>query len=889
MKLVRLRLSNFAGVADSQVEFADTGVTLVQGPNEIGKSSHVRALDILLEEMDSSKKQRVVDIRPVGKDVATEIELEAEIAGTRFVYRKRYHRERLTELSVLSPKVERWQGREAHERVQQLIREHMDVALWKAIRVDQGQGSDLPNLTAQSALSEALDRVAGGGRASDQEESLHARVEREFALFFTLKQRQPTGEYKEAIAQVVAAEEEAKSLREERDALERDVREAERLALVAKGMVAQVAAAEEERVRVEAHASAVLATLKEVDAAEARLVPVRLRRENAERALATRKRLVDELKAVTEQVAQSQIDRDAAAPAAAAASAELRAAEAVYSEQKNTVENAILLERIRRNDATFRFNEIELSRNRERLERVVAASEKGVAARNELDANRVTDALLERIRKAEQAVLSAEEVLRTASPKLRVHALANANLDLLGRSLALRSGDEHVESVVGDVALTIDGRVQVTVSPGASAEELSARLRAATAERASAFADAGVASLEEAVEKNVRRTEAERALVDLKRVIKDDLRDWTKDQLARSIANLERNIGAHVAERPLLPEMAADLREARAKHTESESALEVARDTLERCDRERDLARVRAAEVSKRLAELDTKTRVANERRTHAEQQLREAGADASEESLAESLTKLRSEELALEDILNNVRARLSGQTGDAVAAEVRIAQETERRVRKEQDEARLALARATSVLETKNERGIGEALLLAESKLHHATQKRDAMERHAEAARTLFDALTRARDAARRRYVAPLQDRVNVLGRIVFDESFSAEIDDALRVVAVTRNASRVAFDSLSQGAREQLALLVRLAAGMLVARGAGVPLVFDDVLGASDVVRLLQMAPAIRYAGKECQIIVLTCMPERFTHVPGKRVTLGTPHALTPSATSE
>ena len=49
MKINRIHLKNFAGVKESEVCFASTGVTVVVGPNEIGKSSLFQALDLLLE------------------------------------------------------------------------------------------------------------------------------------------------------------------------------------------------------------------------------------------------------------------------------------------------------------------------------------------------------------------------------------------------------------------------------------------------------------------------------------------------------------------------------------------------------------------------------------------------------------------------------------------------------------------------------------------------------------------------------------------------------------------------------------------------------------------------------------------------------------------------
>lgn len=58
MKLHRLVLSNFRGVAHREIEFPDHGVVVVCGANEIGKSSMIEALDLLLEAKDRSTKKK---------------------------------------------------------------------------------------------------------------------------------------------------------------------------------------------------------------------------------------------------------------------------------------------------------------------------------------------------------------------------------------------------------------------------------------------------------------------------------------------------------------------------------------------------------------------------------------------------------------------------------------------------------------------------------------------------------------------------------------------------------------------------------------------------------------------------------------------------------------
>ena len=86
--------------------------------------------------------------------------------------------------------------------------------------------------------------------------------------------------------------------------------------------------------------------------------------------------------------------------------------------------------------------------------------------------------------------------------------------------------------------------------------------------------------------------------------------------------------------------------------------------------------------------------------------------------------------------------------------------------------------------------------------------------------------------------------------------------------------------FASLSSGAREQLAVLARLACGALVSPPAsdgtpgGVPVIIDDALGYSDPDRLEQVGAALGVAGKDCQVIVLTCEPGRYRGVGGAKV---------------
>ena len=150
MKIHSIRLENFAGVSSSKVTFTPTGVTVVERPNEIGKSSLFQALDLLLDYRDSSTSQVVARARPVHVDAGAEVEADLEVGEYRFTYSKRFHNGPQTKLVINAPQPENLTGREAHDRVTQILQSSMDAELWKALRIVQGEGYE-PSRSSRAA------------------------------------------------------------------------------------------------------------------------------------------------------------------------------------------------------------------------------------------------------------------------------------------------------------------------------------------------------------------------------------------------------------------------------------------------------------------------------------------------------------------------------------------------------------------------------------------------------------------------------------------------------------------------------------------------------------------------------------------------------------------
>ena len=115
MKLHRVRLVNYRGVTDSDVSFSDKGVTIVEGPNEVGKTSIAEALALAVELPDSSRSARVRSVKPVNRDEGPEVEIELSSGQYTLSFNKRWLRNPITILSISSPRSESHTGREAHD------------------------------------------------------------------------------------------------------------------------------------------------------------------------------------------------------------------------------------------------------------------------------------------------------------------------------------------------------------------------------------------------------------------------------------------------------------------------------------------------------------------------------------------------------------------------------------------------------------------------------------------------------------------------------------------------------------------------------------------------------------------------------------------------------
>ena len=224
----------------------------------------------------------------------------------------------------------------------------------------------------------------------------------------------------------------------------------------------------------------------------------------------------------------------------------------------------------------------------------------------------------------------------------------------------------------------------------------------------------------------------------------------------------------------------------------------------------------------------------------------------------------------AARESLKTAEAELSAADPESLTVRLKNAQQVAQDTRsnlsaneKRQTELRISLSlRGEQGLHTLHEEAI--------RRLRHRERQHQRTEARAEAARLLHDTFSRRRQEARQRYSGPFKQRIEQLSRIVFNPSFSVDIDESLRIARRTLDGDTLQVDQLSAGALEQLAVISRLACAATVSPdGGGAPVIIDDALGWSDPDRLERMGAAIATAGDQCQVIILTCTPGRYAHI--------------------
>jgi AAA ATPase domain len=859
MKLHRLVLKNYRGIEYREIDFPDHGVVVVSGANEIGKSSMVEALDLLLESKDRSTKKEVKQVKPTHADVGSEVTAEISAGPYRFVYHKRFHKKCETQLTVLEPRREQHSGDEAHDRVQAMLAETVDTELWRAQRVLQSASTDAVNLSGCDALTRALDVAAGDAAAlSGTEPLLIDRIDTEYARYFTPTGR-PTGEWTVAVKALEAAnadvEQCAAAVAEVDDRVQRHATLTVELAELAQRQ--QEASARQ--TAAQAAADAIAQLTEHVREAELIAAAATATSSASTAAHTERERLRTETDSRTAAVVALEAEAREAAQAHATArdvtveaDAVVEQASQLLTEAQERVETARrVVDELARRDETQRLSA--------RLTKIDAALRDRDGIAQELSTIAVTDDLLRQIEKAAAAVERVEGQLALVSATVEFVAATDIELVVGDQRVTLPAGETWSTLANATTEVEVPGILTARVTPGMSALEIQTQYTAAQQDLAAGLAAAQAADLAAARSTDQRRRELQSA----------------RDQLTATLAGLcgdddVEQLRFRLTELRSLPAFSGDITidagTARAELDEAGAGRVTAGADCETHRRVAALAMSKLTEVSTQATRLQDKLvtqraelavvvdRLTQQRATVADDKLT-ATADA--DALTARTAAGRVAELA---------EQLAAAAPRAVAAELGEAVQAAAVLRERLDEIARTLHEIAAQLTVFGTEGRKGKLDAAEIQREHARNEHDRVGRRARAVQLLRDVMVRHRDTTRLRYVEPYRAELQRLGRPVFGPSFEVDVDSDLCILNRTLNGRTVPYESLSGGAKEQLGILARLAGAALVAKEDAVPILIDDALGFTDPQRLVKMAAVFDTLGERGQVIVLTCTPGRY-----------------------
>jgi CBS domain-containing protein len=866
MKLHRLVLTNYRGITHREIEFPDRGVVVVSGANEIGKSSMIEALDLLLHSKDRSNKKDVKQVKPTHADVGAEITAEISTGPYRFIYRKRFHKRCETEVTVLAPRREQLTGDEAHERVLALLDETVDMDLWQAQRILQATSTAPVDLSGCDALSRALDVAAGEAAAlSGAEPLLVDRIDAEYLRYYTPTGR-PTGEWASAVKRLREADDEvgrcAAAVAQVDDALRRHAALTENVSrlteeradaakrlTVARTAAEAVAALTQQLKQAEVVASAADATHSAAVAAltERR----RLRADIDERTSA-----ISELEAAAAEALDELTTTTEVQEAAEAAAAEARAA--VQAGQARVDAARRLVERVSDRD--------EANRLETRLAKLDAALRESGRVERELAGIVLTDDIMRAIEAAAAAVEKASGQAELASAQVEVVAIADVEMLVDNMRVAIEAGSTWSSNVNSPTELELPGVLRARVIPGTPAADSHAKLKAAQEVLTTTLSKARVADVAAARELDERRRELIASRQNLRATSEALAGDDAVDELRTRLAELR---DGQPVELDLFD--AGDPAVARA---DLAAAVAAHKQAMVDCETHRKVAEAAA----KRLAERATRANVTREKLTAAKTE-----ATLARERLAVQRSTMTDDALAVKaeadgeearratGLVAELGAELARSAPDTVTAALNDAVRRTDSLESRHDEAADALREVTMQLKVYGTEGRKGQLDAAQIEREHAEAEYLRMHRRARAAHLLRAVMARHRDATRLRYVDPFRSQVERLGRIVFGDSFEVEIDSGLQICSRTLSGRTVPYESLSGGAKEQMGIVARLAGAALVAKEDSVPVVIDDALGFTDSDRLTKMGAVFNAVGGDGQVIVLTCSPQRYAGVAG------------------
>lgn len=863
MKLLRIKAEQIRQFRDPfEIKDLEPGINLFAGPNESGKSTLVRAIRAAFFERHKSSS--VDDLQPWGDSAAVPtVELDFEWQGQPWRLVKSFLKKKRADLTIDGTA---YSGDQADDMLADLL--GFELPRRGASRPDQWgipgllwieQGTGQEIYAPVEHAGEHLKAALGGNLgevASSKGDELINQVSRERAKLLTATGK-TTGDYKAAL-------EEQGELQEQFGALQARIQQYRQQVDRLGKLREECALAEVERhcETFREQAKQAEARLNEVESWQREQARDRQTFESAQASIQTILELLSGFEHQRQDLVRRQQEREAAEQLQADLGARKPASESALDDAKQAYEAARKVVKL----AQEHQQRKELVRE---LEAVEADLESGTGKWTR--ARELHSTLLENRQKQQSLQIDSEAVERLESvvseldrlaiqqdavaTRLQFDLVDNQAVTLDGESLAGQG--EHLLIEPGEVAIKGVGTLRV-LPGGEDVVEIARAQQRLTDEQESLLSRLRAASLAEAKDRLKQLQILEQSIQQSESVLKElvpeglealydrlHLKQTRKDELAPQIQALpepdENGPTTSRAEAQLESTKEA-LEGAEAESRQLQSDLLLAEQALKRAKEE-------WQRLNNELQAPDRK-----QRQQQAQEQLVELRAN-------ESRLKVRlaeREELIEQAKPDALKQDVERFTKSADAAEQRT---------KERDQE---LIRIQTHLEMAGAEGLEEQSAELEIEMEGANRRTHELERRAKALDHLYARLTEHRLALTRQLQAPLQQHLNRYLQLLFPEA-SLNVDENLIPEILVRQThggeERGRFEELSFGAREQMALISRLAYADLL-REAGRPtlIILDDALVHSDAERLKAMKRVLYDAAQRHQVLLFTCHPDNW-----------------------
>ncbi|MCW8193386.1 AAA family ATPase [Proteobacteria bacterium 005FR1] len=859
MQLKRLAIQQFRQFREPFELVALTpGINLIHGPNESGKSTLVRAIRAAFFERHRSGT--VDDLRPWGDSAAAPtIDLEFEAGGKEWRLTKSFLQRKRCDLQVGT---QRFSGEEAEAKLTDLLGyeqpqrgasqdRHWGIPglLW----VEQGTGQELQQSVEhagdhlKSALNSLLGEVAstGGDDIINQ-----VSAQRGELLTGTGK---PRGEYDRIAKQRQELEAQLSTLQERIATYQADV---DRLGELRRDhqqdeankpwhvLWQQHRQAEERFRHVQQRQQEQAREQQALESCQQTLGLLEQRREEmSEQAARLQKREKEhesackahaELQAQSPQLEQKEREAQQA----------YSAAESVVKQARAQSQREKLAQDVHRLQAR-------LDTLAESIGKVRGYQNDLKSARAELRDNTIDEKALAALRKTCRELDETRIRLQVVATRLRYELEAGRSLSLKGKSLE-GSGEEQL---LEESELHIPGIGKLSIAPGGEdVSKLRRQLERLQQDEAAQLGKLHVTSLEEA---EARAQSHSKSLENLRRL--EALLESAAPKGLEALCNEEADVRkqrddcrSELDSLPSTEGKTLPLREAEAALQAAEKALQSAETTLREHRTQLAMAQQRQESARKEWQALDDEIR-APEREEAAEK-------------LAQQIRNVQQQQSALASSLRERQAEIDQAQPDFLQQDMQRLSASAQQAEEARRQRALELQALQSRLEVQGAEGLEEKCNEVAAELEHASRRYQELHRRAQALDLLLDLLQDKRQALTRRLQAPLQKHLDRYLALLFPKA-RLDVDENLKPGAFEREGELGHMEELSFGAREQVALLSRLAyADLLKEAGRPTLIILDDSLVHSDTERLGQMKRILFDAAQRHQILLFTCHPENW-----------------------